>query len=80
MHKDFIFNSNFCFQATMALPESHKGGKLHAYQLLCKMTVQREHDTPLEPEHLAQFYATLHDGLHSTDAVSVNIYHLKHVK
>nr|CAB3265418.1 ral GTPase-activating protein subunit alpha-1 [Phallusia mammillata] len=60
------------FKATMALPDSHKGGKLHAYQLLCKMTVQREHDTPLEPDHLAQFYAILHDGLHSADSDIVN--------
>ncbi|XP_076803617.1 ral GTPase-activating protein subunit alpha-1-like isoform X2 [Clavelina lepadiformis] len=60
------------FKAAMSLPESHKGGKLCAYQLLCKMTVQREHDIPLEPEHLAQFYAVLHDSLHCADQDIVN--------
>ncbi|XP_078483616.1 ral GTPase-activating protein subunit alpha-1 isoform X2 [Ciona intestinalis] len=60
------------FKATMAIRDTHKGGKLHAYELLCKMTLQREHDTPLEPEHLSQFYAVLHHGLHSPDNDIVN--------
>jgi len=55
----------------MDLPDTHKGGKLHAYQLLCKVTVQREHDTPLEPDHLPQFYAVLHNALHAPDPVRV---------
>uniref|UniRef100_H2Z705 Rap-GAP domain-containing protein n=1 Tax=Ciona savignyi TaxID=51511 RepID=H2Z705_CIOSA len=60
------------FKATMVANEQHKGGRLHAYELLCKMTLQREHDTPLEPGHLSQFYAVLHHGLHSTDEDVVN--------
>lgn len=55
----------------MGLPDSHKEGKLQALQLLCKTTIQRSHDTELEREHLAQFYATLHEALNSQDQVSL---------
>lgn len=55
-------------QAAMSLPDTHKGGRLHAYQLLSNMTLHN-HDTRLEPEHLALYYLALHDGLHSTDQV-----------
>ncbi|XP_077967932.1 ral GTPase-activating protein subunit alpha-1-like isoform X6 [Styela clava] len=54
----------WAFKAVMSLPDSHKGGCLHAYQLLCNTTLQT-HDTRLEPEHLALFYMILHEGLHS---------------
>ena len=53
----------------MSLPDSHKGGKLCSYQLLCKMTVMRDQELPFEPDHLSQFYFILHEGLNSADKV-----------
>ena len=71
--KSFASCINICtlFQAALSLPESHKNGKLSAYQLLCNSTIQRIHDIPLEDEHLAQFYTLLHLNLHSSDQVSI---------
>ena len=55
----------------MSQSDSHKDGKLHAFQILCQATIQRDHDIPLNREHLAQFYAVLHETLHSKDQVMV---------
>lgn len=56
----------------LSLSSDYQGGKLLAYQLLCKVTL-RQHDVELPNDHLLRFYMALHHGLVNSDEVSVLI-------
>ena len=56
----------------MSLPESHKGGKLCAYKLICKMSLLRNQDIPVEQDHLSQLFYVIHEGLNSNDQVCMS--------
>ena len=66
-HKQKIIS--IFLQAIMSLPESHKGGKLCAYKLICKMSLLRNQDIPVEQDHLSQLFYVIHEGLNSNDQV-----------
>jgi hypothetical protein len=59
----FVFSSQ-----ALSLSSEYQGGKLLAYQLLCKITL-RQHDIELPSDHLLRFYMALHHGLVHSDEV-----------
>lgn len=61
--------SNY-FQA-LNLPKSYRNGKLHAYKLLCQMTLNNR-DVPQGQKYITQFFKVLHYGLTSSDQVCIH--------
>ncbi|XP_026816588.1 ral GTPase-activating protein subunit alpha-1 isoform X1 [Rhopalosiphum maidis] len=62
--------SPWCFQA-LKLPKAYRNGKLHAYKLLCQMTLNNR-DMPQGQKYVTQFFKVLHYGLTSSDQEVVN--------
>lgn len=58
------------FQA-LNLPKTYRNGQLHAYKLLCQMTLDNR-DMPQEQKYVTQFFKVLHHGLTSSDQVIKN--------
>ncbi|VVC33952.1 Hypothetical protein CINCED_3A022064 [Cinara cedri] len=61
----------WCFQA-LNLPKTYRNGKLHAYKLLCQMTLNNNKDVSLGQKYVTQFFKVLHYGLTSSDQDIVN--------
>ncbi|XP_050530859.1 ral GTPase-activating protein subunit alpha-1 isoform X4 [Daktulosphaira vitifoliae] len=59
----------WCFQA-LTLPKSYRNGKLHAYKLLCQMTLNNREIQPGQ-KYITQFLKVLHYGLTSSDQVEI---------
>ncbi|XP_050439323.1 ral GTPase-activating protein subunit alpha-1 isoform X2 [Adelges cooleyi] len=62
--------SPWCFQA-LTLPKAYRNGKLHAYKLLCQMTLSNR-ETHQGQKYITQFFKVLHYGLTSSDQEIVN--------
>lgn len=60
---------SFFRRQACSLSDKYKDGKLCAYQLLCRMTLER-YDHPLPEDFLAHAYRLLHEGLNSPDQVN----------
>jgi len=60
--------SCFCYFQALNLPKSYRNGKLHAYKLLCQMTMNNR-NIPLGQKYVVQFFKVLHHGLTSSDEV-----------